>query len=166
MLQWFCKSYRIDLLQPNCPWQTVNLAFIEHTFINRYFYFVHLFLENSSIFSHYFFHINFWYYLDNHLFKKHHSLKTSAESFWIILGLILVVSTQRFTRMFFVLLQFLLHWNKFTASPLLEAISGYLLVCLVVFFSISWELFGFLWKYARIFLIILWWYCLLHGANF
>ena len=29
MLQWFCKSDRVDLPQPNCPWQTVNLAFIE-----------------------------------------------------------------------------------------------------------------------------------------
>ena len=49
-------------------------------------------------FAHYFFQINFWYYLDNHLFKK----------VWTILGLILVVFTKRFIRMFFVLLQFLL----------------------------------------------------------
>ena len=47
----------------------------------------------------------------------------------------------------------------FTASPLLEAISGYFLICLVVFFSISLEPFGFLRKYPLIFLIILW--CLL-----
>ena len=93
-LQFSCKSNQLDLLQPNRPWQTVNLAFIEHIYIYTYtslLWYVHLFREDSSIFLHYFFPINFWYYMNNHLFKKLHSLKISAESFWIILGLILVM---------------------------------------------------------------------------
>ena len=52
MLQRFCKSDQLGLLQPNCRWQTVNFAFIEHKSI---LYYVHVFLENSSIFSDYFF---------------------------------------------------------------------------------------------------------------
>ena len=49
-LQRSCKSDRLDLLQPNCRLQTVNFAFIEHASIHHYFYDVHLFLENSSMF--------------------------------------------------------------------------------------------------------------------
>ena len=50
-LQWSCKCDRLDLLQPNCPWQTVNLAFLELTAIHYHFHDIHLFLENSSVFS-------------------------------------------------------------------------------------------------------------------
>ena len=64
-LQQSCKSDRLDLLQPNCPWQTVNLEFIEHTSTYRYFHYVYPLIENNSIFQ-----SNFWYYWDNHLFKK------------------------------------------------------------------------------------------------
>ena len=42
------------------------------------------------------------------------------------------------------------------SSPLLEPTSRYFLVCLVVYFSISWEPFGFLWNFSQVFLIILW----------
>ena len=51
-LQWSCKIDQLDLLQTNCTWKTVNLAFIKQTSIHHYFYDVHLFLENISIFSH------------------------------------------------------------------------------------------------------------------
>ena len=81
-LQCSGRSDQPDLLQLNCPWQTVNLAFIEHTSIHSYFNYVHLFLENNSIFSHWFFHINFWYYLYNHLFEKTSQFK---DLFWVIL---------------------------------------------------------------------------------
>ena len=37
-------------------------------FMYRYFYYVPLFVEDSSIFSHNFFY--FWHYLDNHLLKR------------------------------------------------------------------------------------------------
>ena len=80
MLQRFCKSDQLGLLQPNCRWQTLNFAFIEHKSI---LYYVHVFLENSSIFSDYFFfNRNFWYYLDNHLFKKTSQFK---NLWWVIL---------------------------------------------------------------------------------
>ena len=69
-LQWSCKSDRLDMLQPNCPWQTVNLAFIKHISIHRHFYYVHLFLENSSIFSHYFFHRMFFVLLGQLIIQK------------------------------------------------------------------------------------------------
>ena len=57
----------------------------------RYFYYVNLFLENSSIFSHSFFIEVFGITSTITYSKKPHSLKMSAESFWVILGLILVV---------------------------------------------------------------------------
>ena len=91
MLQRFCKSDQLGLLQPNCRWQTVNFAFIEHKSI---LYYVHVFLENSSIFSDYFFLTEIfgitWIITYS---RKLHSLKTSGELFWIILRLILVVFT-------------------------------------------------------------------------
>ena len=55
-----------------------------------YIYYVHLFLENSSIFSHYFFRGVFAITCTITYSKKRHSLKTSAELFWVILGLILM----------------------------------------------------------------------------
>ena len=59
-------------------------------FMYRYIYYVHLFLENSSIFSRYFFRDVFVITWTITYLKKRHSLKTSAELFWIILGLILM----------------------------------------------------------------------------
>ena len=56
----------------------------------RYIYYVHLFLENSSIFSHYFFRDVFVITWTITYSKERHSLKTSAELFWVILGLILM----------------------------------------------------------------------------
>ena len=44
-----------------------------------------------------------------------------------------------------------------TCPPLLETILRYFLACFVVFFSISWKLFGFSWHFADIFWIIFWW---------
>ena len=51
----------------------------------RYFYYVYLFLENSSIFSHYFFTDVFVITCTISYSEKHHSLNTSAELFWVIL---------------------------------------------------------------------------------
>ena len=118
MLQWFCKSDWLDLLQPNCPWQTANLAFIEHISIHHYFYYVHLFLENSSIFSH-FFSQKFLVLLGQSLIqKKLHSLKTSAESFWVILGLILVVFSGegRFSTFFSISWETFLYFQGYVRS--------------------------------------------------
>ena len=56
-----------------------------------YFYYVHPFLENSLIFSHYFFAEVFGITWTITYSKKLHSLKMSAESFWVILRIILVV---------------------------------------------------------------------------
>ena len=56
-------------------------------FMYRYFYYVHLFLENSSIFPHYFFTDVFvitW--TITYSKKRCHSLKASAELFWVIWG--------------------------------------------------------------------------------
>ena len=47
-------------------------------YVYRYFYYVHLFLENSSIFSHYFFTDVFSITYTTTHSKKLHSLKTSA----------------------------------------------------------------------------------------
>ena len=52
----------------------------------RYIYYVHLFLENSSIFSHNFFRDVFVITYTITYSKKRHSLKTSAQLFWVILG--------------------------------------------------------------------------------
>ena len=57
-------------------------------FIYCYFYCVRLFLENSSIFSQYFFADVFVITWTITYSKKHHSIKTSDELFWVILGLI------------------------------------------------------------------------------
>ena len=59
-------------------------------FMYRYFYYVHLFLESSSIFPHYCYTDVFVITWTITYSKKCHSLKTSAELFWVILGLILL----------------------------------------------------------------------------
>ena len=101
--------------------------------------------------------------------KKLHSLKTSPESFWVILGIILVLFLNllrafkpfliKVCKDVFCITPMLTGIKKlFTASPLLlETILWYFLVCFVVFFSISWQPFSFSWNFAHILLIILWW---------
>ena len=78
-----------------------------------------IYWKQFSLFTSLFFHRNFWCYLDNYLLKKIHSLKTSAESFFVILGLILEVFLYLLTAVkpflikvckdVFILLQCLLH---------------------------------------------------------
>ena len=80
-LQWSCKSDWLDLLQPNCPWQTVNLAFIGQTSIHHYFYDVRLFLENSSIFSH-----KFLVLLGQSLIQKNFTVYRPLLIHWAIPG--------------------------------------------------------------------------------
>ena len=104
---YICNIYNILYI-----YYLYTYAFIPDTFMYRYFYYVQLFLENSSVFSYYFFAEIFgitWTYS-----KKLDSLKTSAESVWVILGLILVVLLYllRAVKPFliiFMLLQCLLH---------------------------------------------------------
>ena len=109
-----------------------------------YIYYVHLFLENSSIFSHNFFRDVTWAITYS---KKRHSLKTSAALFWIILGLILMefhyllrpvkpglkkVSKDVFCNTPMITALFLFH-NK-SSSP--GGHFGVFLVSFVVFFSL------------------------------
>ena len=98
------------------------------------------------------------------------SLMASSESFWIILGFSLVVFlyllravkpfSWRFGKVFFCITPMLIVLKKnFTTS---QAILEYFLVCLVIFFFISWKL--FVWVLMKICTYILnntlWW--LLH----
>ena len=59
-------------------------------FMYSYFYYVHLFLENSLIFSHYFFTDVFAITWTITYSEKCYSLKASVELFWVTLGLILL----------------------------------------------------------------------------
>ena len=78
-----------------CYSQTVDgkLLILHLLSINLYFIMFMYFLKTVQSFQIIFFNRNFWYYLDNHLFKKTSQFKTSGELFWIILRLILVVFT-------------------------------------------------------------------------
>ena len=102
--------------------------------------------------------------------KLRFSLMASSESFWIILGFSLVVFlyllravkpfSWRFGKVFFCITPMLIVLKKnFTTS---QAILEYFLVCLVIFFFISWKL--FVWVLMKICTYILnntlWW--LLH----
>ena len=53
--------------------------YITATFYVSLLYYVHLYLENFNLFT-LFFHRCFWYYLDNHLFKKTSQLKGVIRS--------------------------------------------------------------------------------------
>ena len=65
-------------------------TYIPANFMYHYFHYVNLFLENSLIFSHYFFPDVFGITWAITYSKKLHNLKTSAELFWVIFGLILM----------------------------------------------------------------------------
>ena len=127
-----------------------------HTFLSlfmyRYFYYAHLFLENSSIFSHYFFT---WIF--GITWTITYSQKTSQfkELCWVILGY--------FGPHFSVSLYSLRAVKPFLIKVCedvfcITSILATLKKSPVVFFSISWEPFGFLWKYAHTLSIILWWF--------
>ena len=116
---------------------------------------------------HYFYldvHLCFWYYSDNHS-KKLHSLNTSAESLWVILGLILVefLYLLRTSKPFHIKV----YKDIFCISSMLNALTKFSQQVLLYwrsFWGIFWSLcfflhflriVWFLMKFRHIFLIIL-----------
>ena len=89
--------FSIHLYLYICLYELHNINKYIIYFIYIYIY-IYTFLLTShswkqfNLFTLLFFHINFWYYLDNHLLKEtsQFMLKT-AESFFVILGLILML---------------------------------------------------------------------------
>ena len=114
-------------------------------FIYCRFYYVHLFLENSSIFPSYFFETTFWYYFDHHILKKLQNFsQLILEMFLYLLRAVKPFLIKVCKDAFCITPMLTALRNIFTANLLVEAILGYFLVCLAVFFSISLEPFGFL----------------------
>ena len=120
-------------------YDTANIYYI---YIYIYIYIYVSFLENSSIFSH-FFQI-FLVLLGQSLTQK--KLHSFLQLILVVFHLLRAVKPfliKVFKDVFCISPMLTALRKIITANPLLEAILGYFLVCLVVFFSIPWKSFGF-----------------------